>query len=170
MTQASPPPTLDGPRRGAATGAPTALIMLLHGYGADGNDLFGLSGPLAQVFPGAAFVSPNAPEPCRAAPFGRQWFPIPWIDGSSDAEMTESFARSSTALDGFIDAECEAHGLGPDRCLLLGFSQGTMMSLHLGLRRPEPVAGIVGFSGRLAVPERLAQEITARPPVLLTHG
>ncbi len=163
-------PTLDGPRRPAASGAPDALILLLHGYGADGNDLFGLAEPLSQAVPGAAFVSPHAPEPCRAAPVGRQWFPIPWIDGSAETEMIDSFQRSAAALDAFIDREIEAAGVAADRALLLGFSQGVMMSLHVGLRRAAALGGIVGFSGRLVAPERLATEIASRPPVFLTHG
>lgn len=163
-------PRLDGPRRPAAAGQADALVLLLHGYGADGNDLFGLAAPLAQILPGAVFVSPHAPEPCRAAPMGRQWFPIPWIDGSSEDDMAVSFERSTAALDAFIDAERAAAGVSDDRVALVGFSQGTMMSLHVGLRRSAELAGIVGFSGRLALPERLKDEIKTRPPVLLTHG
>ena len=163
-------PTLDGPRREAASGTPDALVILLHGYGADGNDLIGLAPPLSQVLPNAAFVSPNAPEPCRAAPMGRQWFPISYLDGSSEKEMNDGFVRASEILHGFIDSEIARSGLAADRVALVGFSQGTMMSLEVGLRRDERLAGIVGFSGRLLRAEALTGEIGSRPPPLLVHG
>ena len=167
---ATPIRRLDGPRRPAASGPADALVVLLHGYGANGDDLFPLAGVFAQAAPSAAFVSPNAPEACRVNPMGRQWFPIPWIDGSSEAEMTSGFQRAAADLNAFLDAELAATGLTDDRLLLIGFSQGTMMSLQVGLRRPMPAAGIVGFSGRLIRPEALPAEAAAKPPVLLVHG
>lgn len=163
-------PALSGPRQEAASGRARQLVLLLHGYGANGADLFGLAEPLAALLPDAVFVSPDAPEPCRVNPVGFQWFPIPWIDGSSEAEMAPSFARSADRLERFIEAECAALGLGRDACALLGFSQGSMMALHVGLRQAEPLAGVVGVSGRLVAPERLASELRSRPPVLLIHG
>ena len=163
-------PTIDGPRREAASGNADALVILLHGYGADGNDLIGLAPPLSQVLPKAEFVSPNGPEPCRASPMGRQWFPISYLDGSSEKEMNDGFVRASETLHAFVDAEIARSGLASDRVALLGFSQGTMMSLEVGLRRSERLAGIVGFSGRLLRAETLTGEIASRPPVLLVHG
>ncbi|MBX2853816.1 MAG: dienelactone hydrolase family protein [Rhodobacteraceae bacterium] len=173
MTDASPLSPirrLDGPRRPAASGQADALIVLLHGYGASGDDLFPLAGVFAQAAPSAAFAAPHAPESCRVNPMGRQWFPIPWIDGSSEAEMISGFQRAEGDLNAFLDAELAAAGLSDDRLLLIGFSQGTMISLQVGMRRPKPAAGIVGFSGRLVRPEALAAEATAKPPVLLVHG
>ena len=161
---------IDGPRAGVAAGLADSLVVLLHGYGADGRDLIGLAGPLAEVLPGAAFVSPDAPQACAANPTGRQWFPIPWLDGSTEVEMAQGFASAVTVLDGFLDAEMERHGLEAGRIALVGFSQGTMMALHLGFRREAELAGIIGYSGKLAVPERLAAEARSRPPVLLVHG
>jgi phospholipase/carboxylesterase len=159
---------LTGPERPAASGAADSLVVFLHGYGADGNDLIGLAEPLAPHLPDTRFVSPNAPEPCRANPAGYQWFPIPWIDGSCPAEAMASAARSFEVLGRFLD------GVGaevpPERTVLFGFSQGTMMALHVGLRRNPGYAGIVGFSGRLLSPETLDAEIASRPPVLLVHG
>ncbi len=162
--------TLEGPAVDAASGTATSLIIFLHGYGADGNDLIGLSQPLAGVFPDAAFVSPNAPEPCAAAPMGRQWFPIPYLDGSSEAAMMEGLGRAKAALNAFIDAQMAERGLAADRVALVGFSQGTMMSLEVGLRREARLAGIVGFSGRLLRADALKKEIKSKPPVLLVHG
>ena len=161
---------LEGPRVEAKSGEAKSLVILLHGYGADGNDLIGLAGPMASALADTEFVSPNAPEPCAAAPSGRQWFPITYIDGSSEEEMLAGMERAVVALDEFITAEIERTGLTADKVALMGFSQGTMMSLHVGPRREEQLACIVGFSGRLLEPERLSGEIRTKPPVLLIHG
>lgn len=161
---------LDGPRAEARSGNAKNLVILLHGYGADGNDLIGLAGPLGGALSNTEFVSPNAPEPCRMAPMGRQWFPISYLDGSTEQEMRSGMERAVVALDAFIDAEIERSGLPASKVALVGFSQGTMMGLHVGPRRAEQLAGIVGFSGRLLEPEALAGEIASKPPVLLIHG
>ena len=144
------------------------MVVLLHGYGADGNDLIGLADPLAPHLPDTRFVAPNAPERCINNPFGYQWFPIPWLDGSSQAAAEEAARAAFALLDAWLDGLAAA--TPPERTVLFGSSQGTMMALQVGLRRAAPVAGIVGFSGRLLAPERLAAEITVRPPVLLVHG
>lgn len=162
-------PPLDGPRGDPAQGAADRLIVFLHGYGADGADLFGLADVFAQRFPSAAFAAPNAPSRSKLNPMGREWFPIPWIDGSSEAEMRAGFLTAATALDAFLDAELARRNLGPERLALIGFSQGTMMSLEVGPRRAAGPAGIVGFSGRLAEKGRI-QSAPGRPPVLLVHG
>ena len=161
---------LEGPTVAAASGNAESLVILLHGYGADGNDLIGLAQPLADVLPNTAFVSPNAPEPCAMSPTGRQWFPIPYLDGSSDVAMMEGLGRAKGALNAFIDAQIAETGLAADRVALVGFSQGTMMSLEVGLRREAQLAGIVGFSGRLLRAESLETELASKPPVLLVHG
>jgi phospholipase/carboxylesterase len=158
--------TLTGPEVKARSGEADSLVVLLHGYGADGSDLIGLAEPLAPYLPNTRFVAPNAPERCRNNPFGYQWFPIPWLDGSSEAEMRAAASRSFGLLDGWLD-RLETP---PARTVLVGFSQGTMMMLHVALRRPVAYAGLVGFSGRLLMPETLAGEIRSRPPVLLVHG
>ncbi|MEO1274953.1 MAG: dienelactone hydrolase family protein [Pseudomonadota bacterium] len=170
MTEIDPDTLLKGPRVAPRNPRTTALVILLHGYGADGNDLAGLAGPLAGVLPGAAFRAPNAPEICRVNRGGRQWFPIPWIDGASEQEMMVSFSAAVDLLDRYVTAAMAAEGVGPAQTALVGFSQGTMMSLHVAPRRPQPVAGVVGFSGRLLVGERLGAEMKSKPPVLLVHG
>ena len=161
---------LNGPMVEARSGERGSLVILLHGYGADGNDLIGLAGPLGGALSETEFVSPNAPQPCTMNPMGRQWFPIPYLDGSTEQAMREGMGYSVAALDAFIDAETARTGLPANRVALMGFSQGTMMSLHVGLRRGEELAGIVGFSGRLLDPEVLPDEIRSKPPVLLVHG
>ncbi len=162
-------PTLDGPRIGPANGGkPDRLIVLLHGYGADGKDLISLAPLWQDLMPSAAFVSPNAPEPCAMSPMGGyQWFPITRMD---PGEMERGARTAEGTLDAFLDAELERTGVAPDRLALVGFSQGTMMALHVGLRRtPSPVA-ILGFSGALTGPESLGGEMKGKPPVFLVHG
>ncbi|MEM9724648.1 MAG: dienelactone hydrolase family protein [Pseudomonadota bacterium] len=162
--------TLTGPTADAANGAADALVVFLHGYGANGDDLFGLAQPLSGILPGAAFSAPNAPERTPMSPMGYQWFPIPWLDGSSEEEMRAGWARAVDDLNAYLDAELKRVGVGPDRLALVGFSQGTMMSLHVGPRRDPGPLCIVGFSGRLAEGERLPAEKKSAPPVLLVHG
>ena len=123
-------------------------MVLVHGYGADGNDLIGLAPHWQQLLPGAAFVAPDAPDRVPGAPSGFQWFPISRIDPHEMHEGVDGARRR--ASDAFLDAELARLGLPPERLVLAGFSQGTMLSLHLGLRRAVPPAAIVGFSGLLA--------------------
>ncbi|SES67100.1 alpha/beta hydrolase [Oceanicella actignis] len=161
---------LAGPSRQPRSGVAESVVILLHGYGADGEDLIGIGDALADHMPNTLFMAPDAPEPCSINPMGRQWFPIPWMDGSTEAQMAESFDRSVRLLHAYLDSVAEETGVPAAQTALIGFSQGTMMALHVGLRRPEQLAGIVGFSGRLLAPERLPAELASRPPVLLVHG
>lgn len=147
-----------------------AVVVFLHGYGADGADLLGLADPLAPHLPGTAFYAPNAPEPCVNNPMGFQWFPIPWLDGSSEAQARSSMGQSIDDINAFLDRVLAEEGLAPDRMAVVGFSQGTMMALHVLPRRDKAVAGIVGFSGRLLEPDELVNEAKVKPPVLLVHG
>ena len=159
---------LSGPSRPPASrGKPRRLVILLHGLGADGNDLIGLAPYWARLLPDAEFLSPDAPFPCDTAPFGYQWFSSQ--DRSPEAVLG-GVRAAAPILDAFIDEALEERGLRSGELALVGFSQGTMMSLFVGLRRAEPVAGIIGFSGRLLAPELLPTELRSRPPVLLVHG
>ena len=160
--------TLTGPSRPAASGNATSQVIFLHGYGADGADLMGLADPLGHYLPDTRFFSPNAPERCAGNPFGYQWFPIPHMDGCTEEQARASLVTSAEKLNGFLDAKLAE--MASERTVLVGFSQGTMMSLHVTPRREAPVAGVVGFSGRLLVPERLEAEAVSRPPMLLIHG
>jgi phospholipase/carboxylesterase len=157
-------------RQGAPQGQATALVVFLHGYGANGADLLGLADVLEPHLPGAGFVAPDAPEPCAGGGFGFQWFPIPWLDGSSQAAADAGLEASAVDLDAFLDARLADEGLTPERMVLVGFSQGAMMSLHVAPRRPVAVAGVVAISGRLLRPEALAGAAVVKPPVLLVHG
>jgi phospholipase/carboxylesterase len=156
---------LDGPRI-EPDGAPTALVVLLHGYGANGDDLIDLAEGWRRWLPGAAFVAPNAPEEIPGMPGALQWFPLTLRD---PGERWRGVVAARPGVDRFLDAELARYRLDPGRLVLVGFSQGTMLALHVGLRRSAVPAAIVGYSGLLAGPEHL-REITARPPVLLIHG
>jgi phospholipase/carboxylesterase len=158
---------LDGPRIHPAAGAAKSLVVFLHGYGADGNDLIEIGRIWAAMMPDTAFVSPHAPEACAEAPTGRQWFPLARID---PAKLRDGVLHSAPQLDAFLDDELARHRLGDDKLALVGFSQGTMMALQVGPRRGSAIAGIVGFSGLLPGPEYLAAETRHKPPVLLIHG
>lgn len=159
---------LSGPSHGPDSGGPAKqLVVLLHGWGADGNDLIGLAPELAGALPDALFLSPNGPEPCDANPMGRQWFGL--MD-RSEASMLTGARAVAPSIDAFLDAELARLGLGDDALALIGFSQGTMMALHIALRRARPCAGVIGFSGLLIAPETLAAEVKSRPPTLLVHG
>ena len=161
-------PTISGPSVEAASGATNSLVILLHGYGANGDDLIGLALPLAKVLPNTVFVSPNAPHPCAQNPFGGlQWFDV-WE--GDDYDRLAQVRIAAATVDAFIDNELERLGLNENQLALLGFSQGTMLSLHVGLRRKKTPAGILGYSGRLESPETLPDEIKVRPPVMLIHG
>ena len=152
------------------SGEMRSAVVFLHGYGANGQDLLGLAEPLGEHLPDTAFFAPDAPESCAAAPFGLQWFPIPWIDGSSEEEAKAGLARAAADLDAFLDGLMVDEDLMPEQVLVFGFSQGTMMALNVLPRREDAVAGLCAFSGRLLEPELLADEVVVRPPVLLVHG
>jgi phospholipase/carboxylesterase len=159
---------LSGPSRPPASGAkPGRLVVLLHGLGADGNDLIGLAPYWAPLVPEAEFLSPNAPFGCDMAPYGYQWFSA--LDRSPSAVLA-GVRVAAAILDGFLDAALAERGLGASDLALVGFSQGAMMSLFVGLRRARPVAGILGYSGRLLAPELLGNELRSRPRLLLVHG
>jgi phospholipase/carboxylesterase len=153
---------LDGPRLEPRSGPARQLVVFLHGYGADGNDLIEIGRAWQGLLPQAAFVSPHAPEPCGQAPVGRQWFPLTFRDPN---ERWVGVNKAAPMLESFLDAELKRRNLPPSALALVGFSQGTMMSLHVGLR----------YSGLLVVPQdanpdKFAAEIKSRPPVLLIHG
>jgi phospholipase/carboxylesterase len=158
--------TLDGPRVKPAREPATHLVVLCHGYGSDGNDLIALAPHWQGIVPGAAFASPNAPDRCAGAPSGYQWFPLSRIDPQETLKGAEIAAPR---LNEFLDAELARLKLTGDKLALVGFSQGTMMALHVGLRRKPQPAAIVGFSGMLVGGEMLPRFEQA-PPVLLTHG
>src|SRR5882757_7889395 len=143
-------PKLDGPRIEPRSGTAKQLVVFLHGYGADGNDLIDLGRAWQGLLPDAAFVSPHAPRPCGQSPMGREWFPLTFRQPN---ERWDGVQAAAPALNAFLDAELKRRNLPPESLALVGFSQGTMMALHIGLRRAVVSAAIVGYSGMLVVPE-----------------
>ncbi len=163
---------LNGPRLEPSIGQTKRLVVFLHGYGADGNDLIDIGRAWQSQLPDTAFVSPHAPRPCGQSPQGHEWFPLTFRNPD---ERWLGVNAAAPALQQFLDAELARRKLQPSALALVGFSQGTMMSLHAGLRRAAAPAAIVGYSGMLVLPndgppEAIASEITSRPPVLLIHG
>ncbi|MGR1580622.1 alpha/beta hydrolase [Thalassobius sp. S69A] len=152
------------------SGEMRSVVVFLHGYGANGADLLSIGNVLADHLPDTLFIAPDAPENCAGAPMGYQWFPIPWIDGSSQEEADRGMRQAVEDLNAFLDGILVDNDLLPEQMVLFGFSQGTMMSLHVAPRREDEVAGIVAFSGRLLEPDLLKEEVISRPPVLLVHG
>jgi phospholipase/carboxylesterase len=174
---------LNGPSQAPANGKPaTAAVILLHGYGSDGNDLIGLAPYFANVVPHAVFYSPHAHMPLENGPFGGyQWFSLrnynpellrrdPELRAKFMESAAEDINRGAEKLNRYIDQVLAHHDLKPDRLVLLGFSQGCMMSLYVGLRRAAQIAGIIGYSGELLRPQTLATEMKSKPPVALIHG
>ena len=158
---------IDGPRIVPRSTAPTSLVILLHGYGSNGDDLISLAPYWSPALPATVFVAPNAPEPCPGAPDGYQWRSLTIQGPDARAAGVE---RSAEILDSFIDAELARYGLTEAQLALVGFSQGTMMALQVGPRRRRPLAGIVGYSGNLTDEAGLADPTITRPPILLIHG
>ena len=164
---------LTGPRLAPRSRGPARqLVVFLHGYGADGNDLIELGRAWQNLLPDAAFVSPHAPEPCAQSPMGRQWFSLTFREKN---ERWIGVNKAAQALQHFIGEELKRNNLPGSALALVGFSQGSMMALHVGLRRAERPAAIVGYSGLFvlpdgAKPEAVAGEIKVRPPILLIHG
>ncbi|HEY5720897.1 MAG TPA: dienelactone hydrolase family protein [Allosphingosinicella sp.] len=164
----TPLPALDGPSLAPASGGEARqLVILLHGYGSNGNDLISLAPYWHQAVPDALFLAPNGPEQVPGFPGGYQWWDLSTRDRASRAA---GVARAAPVLDAYIDQQLERYGLTEEQLVLVGFSQGTMMALHVGPRRARRIAGIVGYSGMLAEVESLSRDPHTKPPVLLLHG
>lgn len=159
---------LTGPEALPLSGGPVRqLVVLLHGVGANGNDLAELIPYVAPALPDAAFIAPDGPFPYDMAPFGRQWFSLA---DRSVAALAAGIQATAPLLDAFLDQQLARFGLSDGDMALVGFSQGTMMALHVAPRRERAAAAVVGFSGAVVAPETLGQELRSRPRVLLVHG
>jgi len=143
------------------------LVILLHGLGANGEDLFGLVPYFAKVLEDAHFISPDAPFPCDMAPFGLQWFSL---QDRSEEAILKGVREAAPILNSFIDKKKNELGLEDKDVFLIGFSQGTMLSLYTALRREKPLGGVLGYSGALAGAHLIKDECKSKPPVCLIHG
>ncbi len=160
--------SLSGPSAAPRSGGPARqLVIFLHGVGSNGADLIDLAPYLARSLPDAAFIAPDGPFAYDMAMFGRQWYSI--RNPSLDSKI-QGTRQAAEILNPFIDAQLAAHGLDDSQLAVVGFSQGTILGLHTMLRRPRACAIMVGFSGFLLDTETLADQLTAKPPVLLIHG
>ena len=161
---------LNSQNRRPKSGTTKSLVIFVHGYGADGSDLLSIADVLAEHMPDTAFYAPDAPNKCQMSPMGFEWFPIPWIDGSSEDVAREGMMEAAQVFDDWLTETMAAERVTSEQTVLVGFSQGTMMSLHIGPRRTDKLAAIVGFSGRLLEPENLSDDAKSKPPILLVHG
>lgn len=152
------------------SGKVDSLVIFLHGFGADGKDLLGLANSFSEHLPNTVFLAPDAPNKCSSNPMGYEWFPIPWIDGSSEEAAKDGMADALIKLNLWLDEVAVEYNISAKRTVLVGFSQGTMMCLHCAPRRLDVFAGVVGLSGRLLSPETLADDVISKPPILLIHG
>lgn len=159
---------LSGPEKSPQSGnQPKQLVIFLHGLGSDGNDLISLADYFADSLPDAQFLSPNAPFPCDMAPFGYQWFSL--LEREEDI-IYDGVQTAAPILNSYIDEQLDRFSVEPENLYLIGFSQGTMMSLYVAPRRAKEIGGVIGYSGALVKPDILADETTSKPPVCLIHG
>lgn len=160
---------LESHKKAPKSGNTKSLVIFVHGYGADGKDLISLADPLAEHMPDTVFYAPDAPNKCQMNPMGFEWFPIPRMDGSTEEAARAGMEDATGMLEDWLVETMKAEGVTAAQTVLIGFSQGTMISLHVGPRLADKLAGIVGFSGRLLAPEAIG-EVVNMPPVLLVHG
>lgn len=158
---------LSGPMLPPREGEAQQLVVLLHGYGSDGQDLISLAPYLQDLLPHAAFVAPNAPNACAINPAGFEWFPL---DLDREISRLEGIDSTRPVIRSFLTELWNGSGLGPGDTILGGFSQGAMIALDSGLRLDEPLKAILSFSGGIVSPETIGTEIKSKPPVCLVHG
>ena len=145
-------------------GAPRQIVLLLHGFGSSGSDMIALAPAWRQSLPDALFLAPHAPERSGG---GYQWWGLASI---APQALAAGAAAAAPAIDAFLDRKLAQYDLTESDCAIVGFSQGTMMALHVGLRRARAPAAVVGYSGMLTGPAELRHQARSRPPVLLVHG
>jgi phospholipase/carboxylesterase len=146
--------------------APRQIVLLLHGFGSSGSDLISFVPHWQQALPDALFLAPHAPQRC-AFGGGYQWWAL---NSFTPQALAAGAASAAGAVDALIDRKLDQYGLSEAQLAIVGFSQGTMMALHVGLRRKKALAGIVGYSGMLTGGRDLVHQVVTRPPVLLVHG
>ena len=143
------------------------IVVLLHGYGGDGNDIAQVTLNWKRFLPNTLFICPNAPEVCSINSSGYQWF-----DLSQDNEefIINESKKNELILKKFLDEVKEKFSLPSSKICLSGFSQGCMMSINMGLASEENYSGILGFSGKIISKKELSKRIFNKPEILLIHG
>lgn len=152
---------------------PDSIVVLIHGYGANGEDLLSLGSSWASLLPNTLFVAPDGPDASEMNPLGNQWFGLEDWDPSEKltekqiARMVKDIQVLTPSFNQYLDELLKTHGLPPEKLALVGFSQGAMVALHIGLHRSE-CAGVVAYSG--AFLDDPKETKIAHPPILLVHG
>lgn len=155
------------PASSLALAAPKQIVLLLHGFGSNGADMISFAPHWQDALPDALFLAPHAPQRCGMMGTGYQCWGLSGLDPQA---LAAGAASAGPAIDAFIDRKLAQYELTEQDLAMVGFSQGTMMALHVGLRRKRQVAAIVGYSGMLAGTAELAHADFAKPPVMLVHG
>ncbi len=147
-----------------------SLVVLLHGFGSNGQAMLGLARTLSMALPDTTFLAPDAPDAAPGRPGGRMWFPIPELGGSSAEEADLRLQASARLLDAFLDDQLAAYGLPAFAMALFGFSQGAGLAYEVGPRRRDQLAGVIAVAGRMKRKDALAADVRSRPPFLILTG
>ncbi|MEI6187572.1 MAG: alpha/beta fold hydrolase [Alphaproteobacteria bacterium] len=158
---------ISGPEIKSKTQTLSSIVILLHGYGADGENLISLAAELSKAFPDTHFFSPNGILPFENAPFGYQWF---GLNDRSEQSMLKGLNNAAPYINQFIDYQLQKFNLSDENLALIGFSQGAMLALHTALRRTKKIGAVISFAGMLVAPQLLQTELKSKPPVSLIHG
>lgn len=154
----------------ARSGQTRSLVVLLHGFGSNGEAILGLGKALSMALPDTTFLAPDAPDAIPGRPGGRMWYTIPELGGSSAEEADLRLQASARQLDAFLDDQLTAHGLPAGAMALLGFSQGAGMAFEVAPRRRDQLACAVAIAGRMKRKQALASEVRSKPPFLILTG
>ncbi len=161
--------TLNGPFLSPLSGTAKQMVIFLHGYGSNGDDLLSIGREWAPALPDAVFLSPNAPAVCDQWATGYQWFPIRAVDRAS-LEREKPVEKVAPILNTYIDQQLEKWGVDESNLIIAGFSQGAMMAMYAMPRRKKACAGVIGYSGMLLEAEGLKAPSIVKPPILAIHG
>lgn len=154
------------------TKSPKFLVILLHGYGANGENLIELANEFQPIIPDAHFIAPNAIEPWEGGfPNSYQWFSLyAGTERSALDSLAPKIKNANQILLKFIEKQLQRFNLSYENLILIGFSQGSMMSIYQGLIMPKKIAGIISFSGKVVEPNSVGDKIISKPNICLIHG
>ena len=141
------------------------LMIFFHGYGSNGDDLIGLSNVFNKIIPNTIYLSPNAPTPTGFG--GYQWFPL---SNLSNRELETGTISVAPYVHDFIDQALAFYNIEPENLILAGFSQGAMITLHVGIERKIAPTALFAYSGALTAVNNIEKRIQSKPPIFLCHG